>query len=164
MTACCSPAKTPVGRTAVSRRIVLCASTGVVGLSLTIIGGLADADAFFRSYLVGYTFWIGLGLGSLAIAFIQFLTGGYWGLLTRRIFEAGAATVPVMALLFVPVLLGLPRLYAWARPEAVQLDPVLQHKSLYLNAPFFVGRTLVYLIAWLVLVYLLRRWSRAHDR
>ena len=147
-----------------SRRIALLAGIGVVGLTLTFIGGLVNADVFFRSYLLGYTFWIGLGLGSLGIAFVQFLTGGYWGLVTRRIFEAGAAPLPLMAVLFVPVLLGLPRVYAWARPDAVQVDPVLQHKALYLNVPFFVGRTLLYLIAWVILAYLLRRWSAAHDQ
>jgi hypothetical protein len=95
---------------------------------------------------------------------VQFLTGGQWGLATRRVFEAGAASVPIMAVLFVPLLFGLPQLYVWARPEAVAADPVLQHKAVYLNVPFFVVRTVVYLVAWVVLAVLLRRWSAAQDQ
>jgi hypothetical protein len=148
-----------------ARRIWLpAAAVGVVGLALAVVAGLGNTDGFFRSYLMGYTFWLGLGLGSLGVALVQFLTGGNWGLVTRRVFEAGAATLPLMAVLFVPVLLGLPRLYVWARPEVVAVDPVLQHKAVYLNIPFFVGRTLVYLISWVVLAVLLRRWSAAQDR
>ena len=72
------------------------------------------SDASFSAYLFAYAFWLGLGLGSLGMLFIQFLTGGVWGLVTRRIFEAAAATLPLMAILFLPVLFGLPNLYLWA--------------------------------------------------
>jgi hypothetical protein len=149
-----------------ARRIWLPAVVvGVIGLALTLVAGLSGNSAgFFRSYLMGYTFWLGLGLGSLGVALVQFLTGGHWGLATRRIFEAGAATLPLMAVLFIPLLLGLPQLYVWARPEAVAADPVLQHKAVYLNIPFFVGRTAAYLISWVVLAWLLRRWSAAQDQ
>jgi hypothetical protein len=147
------------------RRVWLpAAGVGVVGLALTVLVGLGNADGFFHAYLLGYTFWLGLGLGSLGVALVQFLTGGNWGLATRRVFEAGAATLPLMAALFVPLLLGLPRLYAWARPEAVAADAVLQHKAVYLNVPFFVARTVVYLVSWVVLALLLRRWSAGQDR
>jgi hypothetical protein len=95
---------------------------------------------------------------------VQFLTGGKWGLITRRIFEAGAATLPMMAILFVPILFGLPQLYAWARPADVSADAVLQHKAAYLNVPFYVIRAVVYVVSWVVLGYLLRRWSALQDR
>jgi hypothetical protein len=138
---------------------------GVLGLILTVLGGLTGNPAgFFRAYLFGHTFWVGLGLGSLGVVLIQFLTGGNWGLATRRIFEAGAATLPVMAMLFIPLLFGLPELYIWARPDAVAADTILQHKAPYLNVPFFLIRTIAYLLAWIALVVLLRRWSAAEDR
>jgi hypothetical protein len=139
---------------------------GLIGLVVAVVGGLVSGNAagFFRAYLVAYTFWLGLGLGSFGVVLVQFLTGGNWGLATRRVFEAGAATLPLMAVLFAPLLFGLPQLYVWARPEAVAADAVLQHKSLYLNVPFFVVRALVYLLTWIVLVALLRRWSAAQDR
>ncbi|MBV9327296.1 MAG: hypothetical protein JO352_26410 [Chloroflexi bacterium] len=146
------------------RWIIAAAAIGVLGLAVTVVFGLNNAENFFRAYLFGYTFWLGLGLGSLGIVLIQFLTGGNWGLATRRVFEAGTATLPLVAVLFIPILFGLPYLYAWARPDAVASDAVLQHKAIYLNVPFFILRSVVYLVAWVVLGYLARRWSLAQDR
>lgn len=136
---------------------------GVVAAGLLVLGGLSNPAGFFRAYLLGYTFWLGLGLGSLGVLLVQFLTGGNWGLVTRRIFEAGAATLPIMAVFFVPILFGLPELYAWARPADVAADFVLQHKAVYLNVPFVTIRSLIYLIAWVAIAYLVRRWSAFED-
>ena len=146
------------------RWIIAAAAIGVLGLAVTVGLGLNNTENFFRAYLFGYTFWLGLGLGSFGIVLIQFLTGGNWGLATRRVFEAGTATLPLVAVLFIPILFGLPYLYAWARPDAVASDAVLQHKAIYLNVPFFILRSVVYLVAWVVLGYLVRRWSLAQDR
>jgi hypothetical protein len=123
-----------------------------------------DATRFFQAYLLAYVYWLGLGLGCLGILMIQFLTGGRWGLVIRRILEAGAATLPLMALLFVPLLFGVPYLYTWAHPEIVSGDPTLQHKSIYLNVPFFIARAVVYFATWLFLSLRLRRLSHAEDR
>ena len=60
--------------------------------------------------------------------------GGKWGMLIRRMCEAGARTLPFMIVLLIPVLLSLPMLYAWARPEAAH-DPISQAKAAYLNVP-----------------------------
>jgi hypothetical protein len=122
-----------------------------------------DAASAFRGYLLAWTFWAGLGLGAMGILFVQFLTGGAWGLATRRIFEAATATVPVMAVLFLPLLFGTGELYAWARPSDVSADTILQHRAIYQNVPFFVVRALVYLGVWCGLAVLVRRWSSARD-
>jgi hypothetical protein len=149
-----------------NRTVVLgAAAVGVIALALLVIGGvLTNRTGFFRAYLFGYTFWLGLGLGSLGVLLVQYLTGGHWGLVTRRFFEAGTATLPLMAVLFIPVLFGLPELYAWARPSDVASDAVLQHKSLYLNVPFFIVRAVVYVIAWVVIGHTMRRWSVLEDQ
>ena len=75
-----------------------------------------------------------------ALLMIQHITGGAWGVAIRRLLESGARTLPVMALLFVPIALGVGHLYEWAQPEHVAHDPLLQHKALYLNVPFFLAR------------------------
>jgi hypothetical protein len=79
------------------------------------------------------------------------------------VLESGTRTLPLMALLFVPLALGLPVLYEWARPEAVAHDPALQHKSLYLNVPFFLLRTAFYFAVWLTVARFLNRWSLVLD-
>ena len=147
-----------------SRRLItIAAAVGAVGLLLTLILGANSLDRFFQSYLMAETLWLGLALGCTALALVQFLTGGNWGFATRRVFEAGAATLPVAALLFIPVLFGLPRLYSWTRPADVAADPVLQHRAPYQNLPFFLTRTAIYLVVWIALAFLLRRLSTRQD-
>src|SRR5262249_34656191 len=78
--------------------------------------------------------------------------------------ESATRTLPVMIVLFVPLLFGLHDLYAWARPEVVATDELLQHKRLYLNVPFFVIRTVLYFVAWGGVAYFINRWSREQDQ
>ena len=139
-------------------------AVGLIGLALCVVGGLFDPTQAFRSYLLAYVFWLDFALGCLGLSLIQLLTGGVWGLAIRRIAEAGTRTLPLMALLFVPVFFGLPRLYLWAQPAVVAQDPLLQHKSIYLNAPGYVVRAVIYFVAWCALAYYLSRWSAEQDR
>jgi hypothetical protein len=92
------------------------------------------------------------------------LVSGRWGFVVQRPLEAAARTLPLMALLFVPILFGLRDLYPWARPEAVAADHLLQHKQPYLNVTFFTVRTALYFTLWIGLALLLSRWSAAQDR
>ena len=136
---------------------------GVVGLVVCVLGFLIDRDHFFRAYLVGYLFWLGVALGSLALMMVHHQSGGGWGIVIRRIFEASTRTLPVLTLLFLPLLLGLHDLYPWTHPEHVEHDAILRHKALYLNTPFFLARAAFYFACWLGLSFVLNRWSRAQD-
>src|SRR5438067_669784 len=140
---------------------------GVAGLALLLVGALVlrEPEQFFRSYLLGYVFWIGIALGCLAICMLQHLSGGAWGLVIRRLLEAGTRTLPWMALLFLPLLLGAYKygLYPWAVAEEVNRSEVLKHKALYLNLPFFLGRAVFYFAVWIGLSYFLNQWSREQD-
>lgn len=133
------------------------------GLALCVLGFLLDPAQFFRSYLVAFLFWAGLAIGSLSVSFIHHMTGGLWGLVIRRLLEAATRTFPVLLLLFLPLLFGLPRLYVWAHPDVVAGDPLLREKALYLNVPFFVGRAAFYFAVWLGLAHFLNRWSLQLD-
>ena len=94
---------------------------------------------FFRSYLVAYLFWFGIGLGSMAILMIHHIAGGAWGAVIRRLLECATRTLPLMALLFLPLVFGMHSLYEWARPEVVAHDPLLQHKSAVPERPVLPG-------------------------
>ena len=137
---------------------------GLIGLALWVVGGLFDPTQAFRSYLLAYVFWLDFALGCLGLSLMQLLTGGRWGLAIRRIVEAGARTLPLMALLFIPICFGLPRIYLWAQPAIVAQDPLLQHKSLYLNVPGYIARAVIYFVAWCALAHYLSRWSAEQDR
>lgn len=141
-----------------------CLVVGVMGLAASVIGAFLNSEQFFRSYLQAYLFWLGIALGCLAIAMLHHLSGGAWGLVIRRLLESAARTLPLMAVLFLPIVLGLPSLYEWARPAAVAHDKILQHKTLYLNVPFFLIRALVYFAAWILMAHFLSKWSLEQDR
>jgi len=136
---------------------------GLAGAAACAAGAFLGLDQFFRSYLFAYVFWLGVALGCLSILMIQHITGGTWGLVIRRLLESGSRTIPVMALLFVPILLGLHSLYPWARPEEVAASEVLRHKAAYLNVGFVVARTVVYFVAWIALTAILNRYSRRQE-
>jgi hypothetical protein len=137
---------------------------GVVGLLAGAVGGLVNPDQFYRSWLIGFLLCLGLAMGSLALLMLQYLSGGQWGLVGRRVFEAASRTLPFVALAFIPLLFGLPKLFLWARPEAISTDHILQLKAPYLNVPFFILRAVVYFCVWLLCSTLLTKWSAQQDR
>ena len=128
------------------------------------IGVVLQPDQFLPSWLIGFLFCTGLSLGCLALLMLQHMTGGQWGLVTRRIYEAGSRILWFGAVLFVPVAAFAPKLFLWARPEAVRADHILQMKEPYLNLPFFVIRAVIYFGVWLFCAMLLNKWSAAQDR
>ncbi|MCS6817068.1 MAG: hypothetical protein N0A16_09445 [Blastocatellia bacterium] len=140
------------------------ASIGIAGIVLALIAALTDPEHFWPSYLFGYLFWLGISIGSAGLVMLHHLTGGRWGIPIRRILEAGARTIFLMAALFVPLFFGLSHLYEWTHAEVVAADEVLRHKSRYLNVPFFSLRAVLYFVVWIALAYLVTKWSYEQDR
>jgi hypothetical protein len=135
---------------------------GIAGLVVCAIGFVFERDHFFRSWLIAYLLWLGVALGSMAFVMIQHMSGGSWGIF-RRIFEASSRTLPLMALLFLPIVLGMQTLYPWTHADLVAGDEVLQHKAPYLNTPFFLIRALIYFAGWILTAWTLTRLSRRQD-
>ena len=133
----------------------------LLGLLVTLF---LNPTQFFRAYLVGWTFWTGIAVGSLALLMLQHLTGGGWGLVIRRVLEAATRTLPFMAVLFIPIVLGSHWLYEWTHHEELAQLPAVQFKTPYLNLPFFIVRAIVYFGVWIVLAFFLNRWSLLQDR
>ena len=137
---------------------------GIVFFVALIAAALLNPPQFFQSYLIGWTFWTGIAVGSLALLMLQHLTSGGWGLVIRRVLEASTRTLPLMAVLFVPVLIGAHSIYEWTNAEEVAKHPAVQFKARYLNVPFFTVRTIIYFGIWLTLAFFLNKWSLAQDR
>lgn len=138
---------------------------GAAALALCLVGALRSPEQFFRSYLFAYLFWLGIALGCFAVVMLHHLVGGAWGFVIQRLLEAGTRTLPLMALLILPLLFfGLPSLYIWARPQVVAGDELLQHKSWYLNKGFFLVRTVFYFAVWWTVAHFLNKWSSEQDR
>jgi hypothetical protein len=133
---------------------------GIIGLALSAIGAFMEPKQFFFSYLFGYLLWLGLALGCFVVTMLHHLTGGRWGFPTRRFLEAGFWTLPVMAILFIPIFFGLNQLYPWARAD---LTGVVAKKAAYMNEGWFIARVIFYFAVWIVIAWNLRRWSLEQD-
>ena len=140
-------------------------AAGVVLSVLLIAGALMDRAQFFHAYLVGFIFWNGITLGSLALLMLQHLTGGAWGLVIRRVLEASTRTLPLMLVLFIPILIGLRQIYPWTNAEEMSKTAALQQKAAhYLNPSFFTFRAIGYFVIWSALALLLNWFSLQQDR
>jgi hypothetical protein len=143
----------------------------VVGLifgAIAALGAWLRPDQFFRAYLLAFMAWLGVSLGSMAILMLRHLTKGGWGMVIRRILGAAMRCLPLMTLLFVPILFGMPKLYMWARPiDSIQDAHLRQHlegiTGTYLSVHGFIIRAAIYFAIWNVLSLLLTRWSAQQD-
>jgi len=137
---------------------------GVVGLAVSAIGWVVEPTQFYQSYLMAYMLWLGITLGCLGFGMIHQLSGGAWGVVIRRPIGAAARTLPLITLLFVPIVIGMGHLYSWTHADIVLHDEALQAKHGYLNVPFFLIRAAFYFIGWNALSYFLNKWSLEQDR
>jgi hypothetical protein len=136
---------------------------GGAGIAISAIGLAVNPVMFFRSYLLAFVYWISFPMGALAMLMLHHLTGGNWGFLIRRLLEAATRTLWFLAILYVPLLLGMSKLYLWAQPGG-GANPDVAPKHFYLNVPFFLVRSVIYFGVWLLLVTLFNRWSLEQDR
>jgi hypothetical protein len=137
---------------------------GGAGAVVSLAGLLMNPSQFFQSYLMAYLFVLGASLGCLALGMIHQLSGGAWGVVTRRLIGASSRILPVLTALFVPIVLGRHYLFEWTHADLVAHDAILQQKQPYLNTPFFIARAVIYFSVWNALVYFLNRWSLEQDR
>lgn len=159
---------------------------GAGGIGVCAIAALAMPDGvahFFRAWLVAFNLFTGAAVGSLVIVMVQYLFGAMWGMALRRTLEAAAKTLPLMALLFVPLAFGMDYIFPWARFESVWRNPELKkeplyadtpttednhelaHKLPYLNKQWWLIRSAFVFLVWIALMGLLTGWttSRPED-
>ena len=137
------------------------AAVAVVGLGALALLTRGEPRLLLPSWLLAFLFVLSIALGSLFFVLVAFATKAGWSVVVRRIAENAMATLPLLALLFVPIALGLEHLYPWAGPH--EGDHLLEWKRPYLNVPFFVGRAVLYFAVWSGLALWYLRRSRAQD-
>jgi hypothetical protein len=140
----------------------------LAGAGLAVVGGVAlalvarDPQQAAAAWLVAYFFFLSIALGCLYFVLIHTAMQGGWGVAVRRVAEDAAATLPLFALLFVPLALGAQYLYPWLKAQAAG-DALLQWKAPYLNAGFFYLRAAFYFIVWSGIALWFLRLSRRQD-
>lgn len=127
--------------------------------AVTVFGFARFRQQFFSAYLTAFMYWLSISLGCFGIAMVHGLTGGRWGKTIRRILEAGYETIPLMALLFVPIWLNVSSIYEWSDPEFVHQHASVAKKSGYLNVVGFQWRAIGYFAIWVITTWVLNRSS-----
>ncbi|WP_437668707.1 hypothetical protein [Sorangium sp. So ce131] len=139
----------------------------LLGGLLLVAGAFVDPTRLFYAYLAAYTYAVSTVVGALIFLMTCHAMGATWPVAVRRLVEAILGALPALAVLFVPLLFGLGSLYGeWLRPESIEdehVRAIVLHKTPYLNLPFFLVRTGIYFVVWLVLAALLRHGSLRGD-
>lgn len=146
--------------------LLAAAAVGVGGLVLTGVGGALDARRTLFAYLFAFAYWAGLAVASLLLLGTWHASGARWPVVLRRMLETMAASLPLFALLFLPLLAGASRLYPWLGPPRPMTEKELgqlEHKRPWLNLPFWTARSVLYFAVWSTVGELLLRWSRRQD-
>ncbi len=139
---------------------------GVAGLLLTLLGGLAAPRPALLAYLVAFVYWLGLAVGTTTLVLANHAAGARWNVTIRRLGESIGATIPLFALLFIPLLLGASHIWFWVAPDTTASKELLQllaQKRSYLNLPSFALRAVVYFIIWCGVAWRLRALSLRQD-
>ena len=141
-----------------------------IGIGLAVVGAVGCAilapgnpKQFYFSWLLAFLYFLSLALGALFFVLIQYASQGGWGIVLRRIGESVFATIPIFAILFVPVLFGLHDLFEWSHPGITEHDALIRWKSPYLNVPFFLIRAAIFFGCWSFIALLYYRLSRSQD-
>lgn len=137
-----------------------------LGAIACVLGAWIEPRRAAMAYLAAYAAVLTTVVGALCTIMIAHLTGATWFIVLRRRAEDVVAALPLLVVLFVPVVLAIGVLYPWAAPHGIADAAALGRvaaKRAYLNVPFFVVRAAVYLGTWVVLGELLRRWSLRQD-
>ena len=162
-----TPAGSGVLRVPAGHRLTRLPALGLalatIGVAQLVIFGARHAERLYAAWLVAFVFFLTMALGCLYFVLIHTAMQGSWGILVRRVAENAAATLPLFALLFLPVAFGMHSLYHWSHPEAVAHDALLRFKQPYLNLPFFYARAALYFVVWSSIALWFRRQSRLQD-
>lgn len=126
-------------RILVAAALLLAALAGAAGRS---------SPAFLHAWLLAWLLWLGVALGALVFLCLHHLVRGRWGVVVAPLLVAVVRTIPLLAVLFVPIGLDLDRIYPWTDPQWLHAAPLRAAKAAYLDAPVFVARAVVILVTW----------------
>lgn len=133
---------------------------GGVGVVLSLILAWFNPYYFFPAYLEAFLLWFGISLGSVAVLMLYNVVGGRWGDVIRPALETAARGVWLMALLFIPILIGMKWIYPWASEavrnasDSAELNHQYEH---WLKPGLFIPRAIAYFVIWSFLAWVMNR-------
>ena len=135
-----------------------------IGAGSIIFGLVRDRQATWANYLIVNYYFFSIAMGGTFFFVIQSITQSGWSSAFKRVSEAMMSYIPFAALFFLLLCFGMNDIYHWSRNDAAVLDPIVKHKSLFLNVPFFFVRMVLYFLLWAVFIRKLRQLSLKEDQ
>jgi hypothetical protein len=136
-----------------------------IGVITIIAGFFINPVKTWANYLMNNYYFLSLAIGATFFVALQYITQTGWSSAFIRIPQAMGMMIPAMAILMLPILFfGMPDIYHWAHHSAADHDPIIAHKSPYLNIPFFAIRFIIFFTVWIFLNWLLRKLSLKEDK
>ncbi|MEO7658127.1 MAG: hypothetical protein ABIV48_00805, partial [Pyrinomonadaceae bacterium] len=148
----------------INRLRTLALGIGGIALIIWAVGLYFNTEQALRSWLLGFIFWGGIAIGSLGVLMLQYLTGGAWGVVIRRIVEAASRTLPLVFLMFIPLAIGVytHSIYEWT--HMAPTEHAIEARGIYLLPWTWIARSVIYFALWGVMVHLLNKWGAAQDK
>ena len=134
-----------------------------IGALTFLFGMFSDSLRTWANYLIVNYYFLSLSLGAAFFLAIQSISQSGWSSAFKRVPEAMMAYIPFAAVFFLLLFFGVHDLYSWSHLEIAANDPLLQHKSVYLNVPFFFFRLIVFFVLWIIFTRIIRRISLGED-
>lgn len=147
----------------IKSRLLILMAIGAILAAVGIALNLDHTHRIWANVLLNGFFFTAIALGAVFFVVVHILGESGWHTAIQRIPEAMGAFIPFGGIiLLIVALLGMHDIYHWSHTE--HLDKILEGKKGYLNPFFFIVRTVVYLVAWTLLMWKLRQLSLASDR
>jgi len=134
-----------------------------IGAVTIIFGLITDHKSAWANYLVVNYYFLSVAMGGAFFFVIQSISQSGWSSAFQRVSEAMMSYVPVAAVSFLLLWFGMNDLYHWSHNQTMAVDPLLQHKSPFLNVPFFFARMVLYFGLWIIFIRILRKISLRSD-
>ena len=156
--------------------MIRAAAVGGIGLAATAAGGAFEARRALFAYLAAFVYWVGIALAALVFLLANEAAGSRWYIVVRRVLESLPTALTVLAVLFLPIAIGMGRIFPWVDPTAAHAPlqtwahgegklaiHLWEHRHPWMNVPFFLVRAVIYFAVWLGVAMLMRGWSLAQD-
>jgi hypothetical protein len=144
-----------------------------IGLVALIFGFVSNPHGAWPALLFNTYFYIGISVFGVFFVAMQYVSEAGWSIVLKRVPEAIMAALPVFSLimLFIMVasIMHWNHIYHWLHEGIMTVghddyDAIIAGKEAYLNASFFIIRTIIYLLGWNYFAKKLRSLSLLEDR
>jgi len=142
----------------------LFAGLSVMGLILCFVGAMINPAQFAFSWFFAFYFFFTIALGSFFWVTLHYACDSDWSVLARRTWENILGLLPLMGLLFIPLLFPTFRdvLWTWMSYDNLSSHEVVI-RSMYLNQPFFYFRAAFYFAYFILAGLYFRNYSIKQD-